>query len=167
MRKWLPGVIVLGIAALVVGFFCLGQMVTWAGSKKLVVKVQVIDTAIPATVSGAEVTIFEGPETPIEGMIAGRKPADFVPNPNLPSTQTLSTDSKGRCQFTYPFFAWGSNSLFGHSGVVTLSRVWLRVSAPDRTTALVPVGSYSIHGRDIHDEMPIYLTVVLNKNLPE
>ncbi len=164
MRRWLPLMIVVGVAAVLLVFaLSFVQVAKWVGHKKLEVHVHVIDTDVPEAVPRVQVTIFDGPQTPIEGPVSGRKHSDFAPDPQSSLTETHVTDSDGRCRFTYPFFAYGSDGPFTHSGAVSISRVWLRVSAPDRPSTLVPVDRQSARLRDIDDETPLYITVVLNK----
>jgi hypothetical protein len=155
MRNWwllsIPLVIVLLIG---VGMPFL-TIAKWAGGKKLEVQVTVIDTDAMEPVRGAEVTMFAGQESPIEGGIEFRKPAVFLPNPESTETETRVTDSNGFCRFTYRFFAYGSEGPFDHSGAVRTSGTWLRVSAPDRPYTLVPLDRQSVRARDLNDETPL------------
>jgi hypothetical protein len=135
----------------------------WVGRKSLQVEVLVIDTEALLPVSGAEITIFEGPSSPIEGRMSGRQHSDFSPDPKSPATETRMSDSDGRCRFTYKFFAAGSEGVLDHTGYVDTSQVWLRISAAGRPSTLVPLDRQSIHPRDISDTSPLVVTVVLNK----
>ena len=165
-RIWLPLLI---IAAGIIAAFALDsvQVAKWGGHKTLQVQVQVIDTDVPQVVSGAEVTIFDGPQTPIEGSVSAWKRSDFVPDPQSSLTETRVTDSNGLCSFSYPFSASGSDGPLVHSGAVLVSRAWLRVSALDRPSTLIPVDRQSVRGRDIDDNTPLVVTVVLNKYHPD
>jgi hypothetical protein len=123
----------------------------------------VIDTDAMEPVPGAEVVIFDGPQSPIEGSISSFKKSTFLPNPDSPGTESHLTDGHGICRFSYKFWAAGSDGLLDHSGYVDTSHVWVRVSAADRTATLVPLDRQSVRPRDINDETPLVVTVVLNK----
>lgn len=141
------------------------EVTTWVGGHKLDVHVMVIDTDAMEPVANAEVTIFAGRRSPIEGTIRAGKPSDFRPDPDSPETEIQVTDFNGNCRFSYRFWAWGSDSFVTRSGYVDTSSVWLRVTAPDRPPALIPLDRQSSGPRDIHDETPLFVTVVLNKPL--
>jgi hypothetical protein len=114
-------------------------------------------------VPSAEVTIFAGPRSPIEGRIAAFKPSDFSPDPESSATEAHLTDFNGICRFSYKFTAVGSDGPLVHSGYVDTSGIWLRVSAADRPSTLVPLDRQSVRARDIDDVTPLVVTVVLNK----
>src|SRR5665213_3963351 len=90
LRRWLPFVIVLA-GVLVAAAIPAVQMVTWVGHKTLQVEVRVIETDSPRAIAGAEVTIFDGPQSPIDGLISGRRSADFEPNLESSETKTAVT----------------------------------------------------------------------------
>jgi hypothetical protein len=165
MLRWLI-IIVACLTVLFIVSIPLFTVAAWVGSKKLQVEVRVIDTHESIAVSGAEVKLFRGPSTPLEGW-AIPKPDDFSADSPRSATETAVTDSDGHCTFTYSFWAAGSDGLLRHSGYVETSRVWLSVSAPDRPPALIPLDRQSIRPRDIRDTTPLYVTVVLNKWSPE
>ena len=163
MRRWLPWSIL--VAGVVLAFFSvpLFTVAVWDGHKTLEVYVEVIDTDVPQAVSGAEVTIFDGAHSPIEGRIEAYKPAAFNPDPKSPYVKTNTTDSNGICRFRHAFSAGGRSGIFQHSGSVYTSDVWIRVSAPGRPSTLVSLQRRSAGARDVHDETPVFVTVVLNK----
>lgn len=162
LRRWLPLLIVLAGVLVIVAIPAV-QVAKWVGHKTLPVEVRVIDTDTPDAVAGAEVTIFDGPQSPIEGPVSGRKPADFEPDPEAQTTKRALTDANGIVRFEYAFWAAGSDGLWDDSGYVDTSRVWLRIRASDRPAALISLDRQSVRPRDIHDLTPIVVTVVLNK----
>jgi hypothetical protein len=162
MRRWLPW----SIIAIVVTVVCtlpFAQVKMWVGRKTLDVDVLVIDTDDVQPLPSAGVTIFDGPSSPIEPSVKAYKPAAFVPDPESPRTKTYTTDSEGRCRFKFAFHAAGSSGTFRDSGYVDTSQAWIRVSAPARGATLVPLDRQSGRPRDLHDETPVFVTVVLNK----
>lgn len=161
-RRWLL-LTVLSFVALAVLCVAWGQTVKWVGGKTLRVEVLAIDTDALAPVAGAKVTVFEGPQSPLEGNISWRKLSDFEPDEESPDTKSATTGDDGRCTVTYRFWAAGSDGPFDHSGYVDTSRAWLRVSSPDRPTALVPLDRQSVRPRDLNDVTPLVVTVVTNK----
>lgn len=152
-----------GLAAILLVVIVAVKTTRWSGRKTLPVEVQVIDTDLLQPVADAEVTLFVGPSTPLEGSLSAFKPADFEPSAESQDSQTAVTDSAGRAKFDYPFWASGSSGLWADSGYVDTSNVWLRVRAAGRTTALIPLDRQSTRPRDIHDLSPIVVTVVLNR----
>lgn len=163
MRRWLPLLIVVASVLAILAIPAL-QVAKWVGHKTLQVEVRVIDTNALESVAGAEVTIFDGPQSPIEGPVHGRRQTDFEPAPDASRTETQVTDSNGVARFTYVFPAAGSDGLWDNSGYVDTSQVWLRIRASGRPPALVSLDRQSTRARDIHDETPIVATVVLNKS---
>ena len=162
MRRWLPWFILVAGVFLVVFCGSLFTWVAWVGRHTPDVEVLVIDTDEGQPVPTAEVTIFDGPYPPIES-ITSHKPSTFVPDLESPRTKTYFTNSEGRCRFKFAFHAAGSSGTFRDSGYVDTSQVWIRVSAPARGSTLVPLDRRSVCPRDIHDETPVVVTVVLNK----
>lgn len=161
MPRWLISllaIVLLGVAAVPLLTFQ-----AWVGGKTLPVEILVVDTEELSPVVDANVVAFRGPLSLFDGDIRWRKQSDFLPNTDSNETVSGVTDTKGRCHFDYRFFAAGSEGLFRHSGYVDTSKVWLRISAADRPTTLVPLDRQSVRPRDIHDLTPIIVTVVLNK----
>ena len=152
------GIVLLVTAVLVLA----GLLATdWQGERQLPVHVCVVDTEKLAPVPDAAVTIFRGARSPLEGRIERCKPGDFAPESKDARPQTAATDRDGRCAFSYAFPAMGREGLLGASGDVDTSTTWVRVAAPDRTAALVPLDRQSVRPRDLNDRTPVYVTVVL------
>jgi hypothetical protein len=136
----------------------------WVGGKILQVEVLVIDTEEPCAIGNAQVVAFPYRKHPWGGEIAWRKPSDFLPDWDSTENKVIQTDSKGRCSFEYRFWAAGMSGWLRNSGYVDTGRIWLHVSAPGRPTTLVPLDCQTVHPRDIKDNSPLFVTVVLNKN---
>ena len=163
LRRWLPLLIALAGVLLVFAIPAL-QVTKWVGRKTLPVEVRISDSDSLDVVVGAEVTMFDGPQSHMEGPVSGRKLTDFVPDPESPTTKKALTDSDGIARFEYAFWTAGSDGPWENSGYVDTSCVWVRILAPDRLMALVPLDRQSVRPRDIHDLTPIVVTVVLNKS---
>jgi hypothetical protein len=162
-RRWL--LLLIAIAAVLVVFALPTLKVAgWSGSKTLTVEVRVIEIDPPQEVAGAEVTVFDGPHSPIEGRVSWHRPAEFEPNPKSADTKIAVTDSSGIARLDYRFPAFGTSGVWVDSGHVDLSSVWVRVRALDRPPALVPLNRQSVGLRDIDDRTPVVLTIVLNKS---
>jgi hypothetical protein len=161
MWRWMLS-IACGLVVLAVVSIPLLTVEAWVGRKTLAIEVHVIDGAMASAVEGAQVTLFRGPRTPFEGR-------------NLPESESFSgvlpeaiaasavTDLEGRCRFTHSFHAAGTRGLLRDSGYVETKEVWLRVSASGGAPAIVPLDRQSILPRDIHDETPLWMTVVLSR----
>jgi hypothetical protein len=162
-KRW-----IIGIALSVTGCLVAMPMLMVAkgiGRKTLELVVYVIDTQTPEPVANANVTVFRGPLTPLENtrFMDWIQPSEFLPDSSSPYTQTSTTDLYGMCSFQYAFTAITSDAWFRHSGNVRVERTWVHVTAPGRPAALVSIDRQGIHPRDIHDESPIFGTVVMNR----
>jgi hypothetical protein len=162
MKRWIIGVLVAIVGCLIAMPFL--SAAKGIGRKTLDVIVYVIDTQVPGPVANATVTIFHGERTPLENtrFMSWIPPSKFLPNPDSPYTQISSTDSYGICSFQYQFTAITSDAWFHHTGSVRIQDAWVHVSAPGRPDALIPIDRQGIYPRDIHDESPICVTVVMN-----
>jgi hypothetical protein len=58
-----------------------------------------------------------------------------------------------------------SDAWFEHSGSVRVSGKWVRVVAPGRPAALVPIDLQGTRYRDRFDDSPVFVTVVMNQTL--
>jgi hypothetical protein len=132
------------------------------------IQVAVIDTVALKPVSNATVTIFRAQTTPLDTDIRHLSRSCFSPETERACAQSAVTDDHGRCQFSYHFFAAMETwyYCFGRykhtTGSVRTTGTWLRVTAAGRPTALIPLDRQSLKGRDLNDDTPIYVTVVMN-----
>ncbi len=136
----------------------LSQSVAWVGRRSLPVVVSVFDAETGQPISQAEVIVFKGPQTPVE---APRLEAPIEAKVGSSDSKHLTTDERGECEFEYPFPAAGTEWLFGNSGYIVVSGVWLRVTAPDGRRVFVALDRQSAAPSDQIDRSPIFVTVVL------
>ncbi len=71
------------------------------------------------------------------------------------------TDSNGRAVMDRRFQAYGTDGYFSSTGRVNTSGVWVQVNAKNYATVTLPLDGQSIRLRDLEDEYPIYLTLLL------
>ena len=161
--RWFLGILaVFVLAPLVVGlllaltapFFSDFSSSRWVGASRLEVRVQVADANSIEPITGAKVTIFDGPSTPFDGLSGFDR--------ERTNKQEGVTDEDGFAIFTHRFRAFGSDSRFKSTGVVMTSSAWVSIEAPGYSTIIVPV-SEEVRGRDIKNQSPLYVTVLMGK----
>jgi hypothetical protein len=157
--QWLSAVIILALLAVLAIPFL--QVAKWVGSRPLDVYVLVFDSDAMQPVSGAQVTIFDGPRSFYDASVAARKPSEFTPDRER--SRVYKTNSAGRCQFSHRFWAAGSEGLLEDTGYVDTARTWLKVSAPGRPSTLISLDRQSLGNKDLHDTSPLFVTVALNQ----
>lgn len=135
---------------------------TWVGSHELHVHVLVVDASTLRPISNAEVEVLNGPYSPLEGPppVVNRA-FEIIP---LANDMALTTDDRGRTQFSHRFFAAGSDGLFGETGYVVTGRVWLRVTCPGYVETYLAIDQQSTNPRDIKNDTPIWVTVRVGKD---
>jgi hypothetical protein len=160
MRRWL--IAIAAVIVFVVAFIRFATVAAWVGRKTLPVEIHVIDIGNQSAITNAQVTIFRGPKTPFEGQSLPPA-ADFSTVRETAEPVIAKTDLNGKCSLHYSFFAAGKDGYFRHSGYVDTRGAWLEVSAPHYTTTLMPLDRQGVHPRDIRDDTPMAITVVLSK----
>lgn len=160
------GIVSLGILLMIgAGGFAWLRSVTvvaWVGNRYLEVHVLVVDGSSLAPVSGARVQLLSGPGSPIEGSVPNVE-NDFTMIELAGDKKGVITNEQGSAKFRQHFRAGGTDGLFRKSGYVDTRRTWLRVTAPNYQTTLMPMDGQSAYLRDVNDETPLFITVPVGK----
>ena len=142
------------------------SQVRWVGTKQLPVRVLVLDRESLQPVRGVDVVLFDGPRSPLEGRISNYRKSEFSPAQDDEQRQQAKTSEDGLVVITRRFGAAGTDGPFTQSGYVDTSRVWVHVSTDGYASITLPLDGQSALARDIDDEYPVYVTLLLTKVKP-
>lgn len=152
--------VLLIIAGAFVFCFNAASVDLWVGSRKLLVRVYVVEATTLVPIADAKVELLRGPTS-----LEGDPRAAFRSFGAIPFADGVDplTNHRGQMEFTHHFYATGRRGLFVNSGHVRPAGVWLRITCPGYVETYLPIDQQSTSGRDIEDDSPITVIVPVAK----
>lgn len=138
--------------------------ICWQGSIELDVHVRVIDASTLQPIHRAEVTLFERPVLHFIPVTALNR-SHLTPGEDA---QHGLTAEDGIVEFQRRFEAGGSYLQYfrwlGESGSIDTANTWVRIRASGHSTVFVPVSSGLLEPRDLKNESPVSVTVLIDSS---
>jgi hypothetical protein len=151
----LSGFILLGLAT---GLF---DSISWVGRRTLQVRVRVIDGDTASPILNAKSVVFDGPISMPEGPYSDAE--SLTPENSDITSKGALTDDDGLAVIDFEFFTSGMTGPLRRSGTIRMWDRWVRVNADGYSQVTLPLDGQSMNPRDIDDDSPVFVTVILSK----
>ncbi len=124
----------------------------------------VLDAKTRQPLSGATVTLFNGPSHPLAMSTEMFAQIEFGPDMESAEPQQVETNETGAAVLTREFSAHGRVTKFSEVGSVWTNDVWAKVSATGYGAVTLPLGGQDGRPRDSSNKNPVFIMVLLSRN---